>query len=161
MINGNWSKLMIMMLVLPGLMYTTCGKTPVTPNGYRSFSSLPPGQQTKEFGSYPISKQVDYFIFEFRYVHPFSNSLAFVIADRGDQAVPYMLNRIKSENDDRDKLAILYIFKIMFEHDHPTDPQGTLAALRDVVSKMKTPSVKQSADGMLGVIESHSAVSRN
>src|SRR6266542_1632876 len=101
MINGNWSKLMIMMLVLPGLMYTTCGKTPVTPNGYRSFSSLPPGQQTKEFGSYPISKQVDYFI---------------------------------------------------FEHDHPTDPQGTLAALRDFVSKMKTPSVKESSPAMRGFI---------
>lgn len=141
------------------LVSCTPAQTAPAPAGYESFSSLPIKQQMEEFRTYPTSKQVDFFIYEFRYVHPFSNGLAFAIAERGDEAVSYLLNRIVQEKDERTKLAVLYLFKIIFEHGQPQNRGKTISALKEVVSGMSAPAVKASAEEMLKAIESHSLIS--
>jgi hypothetical protein len=126
-----------------------CAPTQKAPAGYEAFSSLPSEQKMVEFRNYPTAKQVDFFIYEFRYVHPFHTDFAFTIAERGDEVIPYLISRMKQEEDERNKLAVLYIFKINFQYGKLHKHEAAMSEIKEIVAGMKRPAVKESAEEML------------
>jgi hypothetical protein len=145
-------------MILAGFLMMSClFQKAHPPVGYESFSRLPAEQKTREFAELPISKQVDFFVYEYRYVHPFNMSFAFTIAERSDDPARYLLERIQREKDEKDQVAILYIFKVMFQYYDPQNRTETVLALKQVTTKMKGLQTRESANELLSDIETHSA----
>jgi hypothetical protein len=132
-------------IVLVSVTVLSCTGKEGMPAGYKRFSALPIDEQAAEFEGYSISKQVDYFIYEYNHVHPFHNSFASSVAARGDEATPYLLQRLAQEPD-RNKLAILYIIKIMFEDGHLQNRSATLSEIKEEVSAINDPAIKALAE---------------
>jgi hypothetical protein len=101
------------------------------------FFGLPGAQQEGRFRGLPMEKQVELFICDYRYRHPFNIRFAVDIAERGDGAIPYLADKLKSEKDVNNQGAIIYILKIMFEDGHVRNKEVAAQVMRQVIPEMK------------------------
>src|SRR5437016_4759081 len=97
-------------LILAVAFLAGCG--PRMPNEYKWFFDLSPKQQHAEMKKFPIDKQVDYYLIGMGYVHPPEMGLSEDIAERGKEALPYLMKRLQEE-DDSDRMDLMYVFKEM------------------------------------------------
>jgi hypothetical protein len=138
-------------LVVSGLL-SIClliGCEPTRPE-YAAFFTQDVEQQRKQAKGFPVEKQIDYYLAGKRYVHPPSSVLMYVIAERGKEAVPPVLKKMKEADNDSDRLELLdVIWNINEFHAKLNDDETLIAELRGVVSKIQDPQRKPAAERML------------
>ena len=104
-------------------------------------------QQAKEF---PIEKQIEYCLAGKRYVHPPNYIMFYVIADRGKQAVPPVIAKMKRAENDSDKLELLDLVLNIHEfHDDLSSDKQVIDQLTAIVGSITDPDRKAKAEAML------------
>jgi hypothetical protein len=101
----------------------------------QEFLDMPTQQQQSEFATYSLEKQLDVYLCAMK-VHPPYSSLANDIAERGDSAVPLIIEKMKTVKSDMDQFNLIYLLEVM-------SGRGTLRGRKDVVAE-----ISQVIDGM-------------
>jgi len=83
------------------------------PAQYKPFLDLSEDKQRVEIRSYPIDRQVEFYLAAMRYIHPPPIGLADEIAKGGKAVLPAILNLLKEEKDTDDKMNIIYVLEVM------------------------------------------------
>ncbi len=140
-------KLALICVVLGVVLVKGCESVPPE---YSAFFKLDWEQQREQARTFPIEKQIDFYLAGKKYVHPPSSTLLYVIAERGKSAVPDVLNRMESEQSDAAKLYLLeVIHNIHSFHDDLSGEKDVIENLRVVVSEMNDPNRKAKAEEIL------------
>lgn len=120
------------------------------PPEYDAFFSQNLEQQRQQARGFPVEKQIEYYLAGKRYVHPPSSTLLHVIAERGEEAVPPLLKKMREADNDSDRLELLDVIRNINEfHSKLNDDEILNAELRGVVGKMQDPQRKAAAERML------------
>ncbi|HYX71509.1 MAG TPA: hypothetical protein VE732_01955 [Nitrososphaera sp.] len=126
------------------LFYSACG--PKTPDGCdeaRAFFNLPSGEQLPEFRNLSAEKQLEYVICDYRYTHPFSVTFVRILAQRGDEVIPLLAEKIKTERDANNLEAVIYVLEIMFKDGTVKNKGTALQQIRQATVEMKCDSSKE------------------
>ena len=105
------------------------------------FFSQPVEQAEGKFKTYPIEKQFDLFSCGMRMEPPVLWPAA-DLADRGDPAIPFLLDRLRKERDELSQDDIIFVFELMASKGYLDNKPFIMDDLTQIVSKMKHPSVK-------------------
>ncbi len=97
------------------------------PPEYETFLEHPLKQQQEELRRLPHDKQLDYYFAGINYTHPPAFGLAHPIAEQGKAVLPFLLESLKEEKDERKKSGIIFILKIM--HSNYYDLKGEKEAI--------------------------------
>jgi hypothetical protein len=116
------------------------------------FFSQPVEQAEAKFRTYPIEKQFDLFSCGMR-MEPQVLWPAADLADRGDPAIPFLLDRLKKESDELSQDDIIFVFELMSSKGYLDNKPFVIDELTQIVSKMKNPSVKNLSQEKLRRIE--------
>lgn len=92
----NSCRLVMVALMLCGLNIS-CGAEEIPPE-YKNFFSLPASQERGEFRKYPLEKQIDIHLTAATYFRPPKFGFSYDIAARGQEAIPALLSRLKTDS---------------------------------------------------------------
>jgi hypothetical protein len=143
----------------------TCGKR--MPSEYKEFFALPLSQQLEQFRTYPVSKQLDLYLYDWNYIHPAKVGFAYTIAERGETVAPFLVDRLILERNEHSQDAIIHIFEVMYERGLLRTGNHVVQTIRHVVANMKNSDIQQLSNERLLKIEGRLAskcfgkVSRN
>ncbi len=124
------------------------------PQDYIDLMNLPPKERHLEFRKLPIEKQVDFYLIRASNSHPSDRSFADDIAARGEDAIPYLLERLEKEPEDYRKEHIIWIFRQI--HVNAIDLRNrkeVIDALGRIVEEMKDPYWRESSQATLEFIK--------
>ena len=141
------STMRLLAFALYAALLTSCWKT--IPPEYKAFLDLSRDAQLGRMRRMPIDKQIDYYFAGQEYVHP-PLSLDDTIAERGKEAIPFILKRLKEEEKDYRKVFLLYTLRRM--HDFHYDLRGekeAIETLQGVTAKMESRMHKEVAEGIV------------
>jgi hypothetical protein len=83
------------------------------PNEYREFENLSLEQQHEQFRTFPIEKQFDIYMYHMKCIHPPDTEFTNDIAARGDEAVPFLMEKLTEAQSERDQIYIIGILRTM------------------------------------------------
>jgi hypothetical protein len=124
------------------------------PKEYESFFGLHAEQQYGEFQTYALEKQFEIFEYDLKCRHPNDFGLSQIIAMRGEEAIPFLKERIEEAKSDRQQVAIISIFthmSIMRYAELRDDPE-LMALLEEVIASMH-PSYRKRGERAWWVIK--------
>ena len=75
------------------------------------------------------------------------------IAERGEPAIPFLLERLESEKNELSQYAIIDIFEVMSIKGYLRNRSDVVSRIRQVVSRMKISTFKEMAQKDLDEIE--------
>jgi transcription elongation factor GreA-like protein len=141
-----FSILAVLSLLLVGIFKGCDG----TPPEYEAFFTQDWDTQRQQAKGFSIEKQIGYCLAGRRYVHPPNHIVFYVIADRGKEAVPPIILRMKRAEDDSDKLELLNLVLNIHEfHDDLSHDKQVIDELTTVVGSMTDSDLKLKAEAML------------
>ena len=123
----------------------------------REFFSIPLDQQGKVFSGYPLEKQLTLYRCGLKNRRPPATYLADYIADRGESAIPSLLQTLEMEKDELFQSGIVDIFEFMSSKGHLRNKSEAINRIRLVVARMKISTFKEMAEQNLDKIEKNSA----
>jgi hypothetical protein len=136
----------LLLLVSIGL-FKSCRTTPPE---YEVFFAQDWDTQREQAKRFPIEKQIEYCLAGRKYVHPPSTIVFHVIADRGKEAVPPIIERMKRAADDSDKFELLRLVGNIHEfHDDLSTDKQVIDQLTAIVAGMTDPDRKVKAEEVL------------
>ena len=121
------------------------------------FSDLPYERQRAEFRTYPIEKQLDVYLCMMDSEPPHSE-LADEIADRGPEAIPSVVAKMKAVKGESDQTNLVYLLEFFSERGHLIGRKDVIADVSAVISNMKVDSVRQRSEESLKKIEIESHI---
>ena len=146
-------KLAVSALLLTCL-YSNCNRQMSTE--CREFFSIPLDQQGNRFSGYPLDKQLALYRCGVK-TRPPATYLAHYIADRGESAIPSLLQTLETENDELVQSGIIDIFEVMSIKGHLRNKAEAINRIRLVVARMKISTLKAIAEQNLDRIEKNTA----
>ena len=121
-----------------------------TPPEYETFYAQSWDSQRQEAKSFPIEKQIDYYLAGRRYFHPPYQSLLPLIAERGKAAVPPLIEKMKQADNDYVRMDLLDIVRNIDQfHADLGDDKPLLESLRQVVNRTTNVDRKAKAQAVL------------
>jgi hypothetical protein len=138
------SKMMLMCLVLHG-----CGDRP---QECREVIDVPREQGYAKFRTYPLERQLEVFLCAM-HVEPPDRGLANEIVERGDSAIPAVMQKLKTSEREIDQEQLIYLMEVMSEHGLLRGRKDVIADLAQVIDNMKISQVKQRSEESLKKIE--------
>lgn len=146
--------LLISILLLSCVFFLNCrGEETAECKGFYALTAI---QQQAEFRAYSMDKQLAIYLCGMRREPP-DMGLAGYISDRGEEVIPYLLERLEAEKSEVDQRNILFIFDVMFNRGSLHGKQDVIGQLRQVVAAMKVNVIKQDSQEMLARIEKNNA----
>ena len=136
--------LLLMLLVLRG-----CAQRP---QECRDVIDVPREQGYAKFRSYPLEKQLDVYLCAM-HVEPPDMGLADEIAERGDSAIPTVIQKLKTAEREIDQEDLIYLFEVMSDHGLLRGRTDVIAEITQVIDNMKISQVKQRSEERLTKIE--------
>lgn len=114
--------LLVLVLLVTALTVGSCRES--IPSEYRSFFDRPLGEQSDALQKYPLNKQIDIYLIAVTRIHPPLSHLAVDLARHEKKVVPYLVERLREEEDDELRADIIYVFRWMarlhnYGPDHP------------------------------------------
>jgi|SRR5947209_74756 len=143
----------IILPVLACCLYVGC--VPPIPQECEDFFSLSPQEGEQVFATYPLDKQLRIYKCGM-YRAPPATWLAGPIADKGDGAIPYLFERLESDEDEMFQSDIVYIFRVMAVKGKLHGRQDVINKLRRDVARIKITAIREEAQRDLDVIEKDS-----
>lgn len=140
-----------LLLLLGGIALLSCRSN--VPVECRAFLALPVARQVEIFRTFPVEKQLDVYICDYRYSHPANVGLPYALAEQGQNIVSYLIERLDQEDDERNQEPIIHVFEIMYMRGYLRNREDVVRVIRRSVSVMKRPAVKRVSQEMLGSIE--------
>ena len=95
-----------------------------------------------KFRAYPIDTQLDVYLCAM-HVEPPDLGLAELIADRGEAAIPVLLQKLQGGEREIDQEHIIYVFEVMSERGLLRGRKDIIDNIRQVIENMKITAVKQ------------------
>ncbi len=145
------SKLLLCCILLGSVLFLSC--IPDVPEECEDFLALPVARQVEVFRTFPVEKQLHVYTCDYRYSHPSNASLATALAERGENIVPILIDRLRQEDDERNLEPIIHILELMYKRGYLRDREDVVNFIRNAVSNMKRPAVKEVNQEMLRSIE--------
>ena len=105
-------------------------------NQCSEFFSRPAGAREKLFQTYSLEDQLTIYRCGMNRVPP-DTYLASYIADRGNEVIPILLERLKTEPDEFSQYAIVDIFEMLAVKGHMQNRTDVAEEIRRVVNQMK------------------------
>lgn len=137
-------------LVLLACLGAGCGGVPPE---YEAFLELPLNRQREELKKFPPEKQLEYYFAGLRYMHPGNQGLADPIAERGKDALPFLLGRLRGEKNERHKADIIFIFEMMHvSYYNLKDEREVISLLEETKAGAKSPDLREKCDEALKLI---------
>jgi len=124
----------------------------IQPRECREFFQLSSSERESRFRQYPLDKQVDLYLCGMNREPPESGYAAY-IAEGGEQVIPYLLQRIKTEPLEITKARILDIFTVLAVKGNLRGRQDVIDELDQVVSNIKFGPVKSMAERYMDTIK--------
>ena len=121
----------------------------------REFLDLPLDRRRVEFRNYSIERQLNIYPCG-RSERPPDRSLAYIIAERGDEAIPFIVDRLRSETDEGNQDNLIFILEIMSYDGHLRGKQDVIEQIRRVIFAMRFDAVRGRSLERLRRIEANS-----
>lgn len=140
----------LLILLLSSALFVGCEFPP----DYVQLMKLPNKERHEEFRKLPLEKQVDFYLLRVSFSHPPDSSFAEDIAIRGEDALPYLLERLQKEPEDFRKEHIILVFREI--HLNTVDlryKKDVLSNLEGAVEQMKDAEWKKMAQGSVNFIK--------
>jgi hypothetical protein len=146
----------MVMIILLSLccLFPGCIRPPM-PAECKEFFSLPLDQRGKVISTYSLEKQLRLYRCGLDRRPP-DRYLARYIADRGEDAVPVLLQRLETEKDELLQYGIIEIFEAMSSKGHLRNRSDVITRIRTVVAHMKISTFREMAQEDLNRIEKNS-----
>lgn len=144
----------IFILLLLCCIFLDCIHPPMS-SDCKEFFSVPLDQQGKALSTYPLEKQLDLYRCGMNRRPP-ASYLAKYIADGGENAIPVLLEKLETENDELTQYGVIDIFEVMSIKGHLRNRPDVINRIRQVVIRMKISTFKQMAQESLEKIEKNS-----
>jgi hypothetical protein len=119
--------------------------------GDEAFVSLPPAERRRELLQRPPGDQVRLFLLVTKAEHPRDLGLADALASGGAAVVPAIVQRLKSDENEQDRLYLLEVLGMMTRfgyYDVSSDP-NTVEAARSAVGGISESHLKYRAHAAL------------
>ena len=84
--------------------------------------------------------------------------LAYEIADRGEVAIPLLIERLKTTKDEMDQEDLIRVFEVMSGKGYLRGRTDVVSAISDVVDDMKLAPIKEDSQESLKKIRINSGV---
>jgi hypothetical protein len=121
----------------------------------RDFFLRPSSEREKLFPTYDLDKQLDLYRCGMNRRPP-DSSLPLFIAERGEAAIPTLLDKLEAEKDELFQYGIIDIFEVMSVKGYLRDRRDVINRIRQVVAKMKVSTFREMAQKDLSQIEKNS-----
>lgn len=145
--RSTFALLGMLATVLYLIVLPSCNRIPPE---YKEFLNLPIDHQRAQLRTYPIDKQIDYYLAATTYVRPPERELGDVVASNGKEAVPFLVKRLKVEDQEHRQISLMYVFEEMNRHYYNLkDEKEALDLLKKVTANMsvqKAPAERVLAD---------------
>jgi hypothetical protein len=146
--RSTFAFLGMLVTILYLIVLPSCNRIPPE---YREFLNLPIDHQRAQLRTYPIDKQIDYYLAATTYVRPPERELGDVVASNGKEAVPFLVKRIKEETQEHRQMSLMYVFGEMNRRYYDLkDEKEALETLKYVTANMSVQ--KASAERVLADI---------
>jgi hypothetical protein len=122
------------------------------PHDCTEFFDLPVEQQAAEFQKYTSERQVDIYLCGAS-MEPADLSPASYIVAKGEKNIPFLLQRLKMERYENDKVKILYLFELLASRGYVKGRQDVFNQLEETVSAMKIGTFKAQGEEELKEIK--------
>jgi len=137
------------------VLYSTCPPRP--PEQCRAFLQLPQQQRRAEFRGYPLDKQLDVYLCAMK-TEPPNSSLAYDIADQGEQAIPALVNKLKGTKSEVDQEYLIYVLEVMSDRSYLRSRKDVVAEISNVIDSMKISQIRESSLESLKKIQINSGI---
>jgi hypothetical protein len=121
----------------------------------KNFFDLPKEQRDAEFKSYALDKQLEIYHCAMSQ-QPQELDYAYFIADGGEKNISTLLQKLKSERSEVDKLEIIYLFRAMSVRGQLRHKQEVINQLEKAVADFSIRPLKEQAMRDLEVIRNNS-----
>jgi hypothetical protein len=121
----------------------------------RDFFSRPTSEREKLFPTYDLDKQLDIYRCGMNRRPP-DSSLTLFIAERGEAAIPTLLDKLETEKDEMFQYGIIDIFEVMSVKGYLRNRRDVIDRIRQMVAKMKISTFRDMAQEGLSQIEKNS-----
>jgi hypothetical protein len=122
------------------------------PSDCRDFYALTPEQRVAAFRTYPVEKQFELYRCGMRREPP-DMGLALYIADGGEKAIPFLLDKLRTSDDEPTQSQIIDIFEAMSRRGYLQNRRDVVDQIRENVTRMKRPFFKKMGETSLKNIE--------
>jgi hypothetical protein len=122
----------------------------------RDFFLRPASEREKLFPTYDLDKQLVLYRCSMNRRPP-DSSLPLLIAERGEGAIPTLLDKLEAEKDELFQYGIIDIFEVMSVKGYLRNRRDVVDRIRRVVSKMKISTFREMAEKDLIKIQQNSA----
>ena len=121
-----------------------------TPPEYEAFYAQNWDGQREEAKTFPIEKQIKYYLAGKRYFHPPYYTVLYVIADQGKKALPPLIENMKHADNDYVRMDLMEVVLNIHEfHASLSDDKEVIDQLTMVVGTMTDQERKVKAQAML------------
>jgi hypothetical protein len=144
-----WQAIALLCLSLQG-----CGERP---QACKEFLDMPRPQLRAQFETFPLEKQIDVYLCAMK-VEPPDVGLANKIADRGEGALPVLMQRLKSSGQESKQEDIIYVLEVMSDHGSLRGRKDLVADIGRVIDEMKSGPVRERCAERLRKIEVNSGI---
>lgn len=115
---------------------------------------MPKGQRDVEFKTYSLERQLEIYHCGMAW-QPQQLDYAFFIAEGGEKNIPFLLEKLKTEDSEVDKTEIFYIFRAMAVKGLLEGRQDIIEQLEQIITVMKIQPFKEQAERDLVVIKNN------
>jgi hypothetical protein len=122
-----------------------------------AFLALSPTNRDIEFKKYSAARQIDMYLCATKQEPP-GLELADQISDRGEEAIPLLMEKLKTANSEVDKHDLIYVFEVMSRTGYLRGRTDVVAEISDIVNGMKVAPVKEDSRERLKKIQINSGV---
>ena len=123
----------------------------------RDFNELPVERQHAEFRSYPIERQLDVYLCMMKNEPP-GSEFANDIADRGAEAIPLVVAKMKAVKDEGGQANLIHVLEVMSYRGYLNGRKDVIAEVGDTISKMRIGANRQASEESLTRIEINSHI---
>jgi hypothetical protein len=118
----------------------------------RDFFLRPASEREQLFKTYDLDKQLDLYRCGMGRRPP-DSSLPLFIADRGETAIPTLLDKLDTEKDEMFQYGIIDIFEVMSVKGYLRNRRDVIERIRQMVAKMKISTFRDMSREALSQIE--------
>src|SRR6266404_5728469 len=142
-----------LLIVSPWLLHSCDRRSPEC----EAFLALSPNERQVESRKQPTDKQIDMYLCAMRGEPP-DLDLAYVIADRGEAAIPLLMDKLKITKDEMDQEDLIRVFEVMSEKGYLRERTDVVSAISDVVDQMKIAPIKEDSQELLKKIRINTGI---